>query len=104
MPSAHDCNCFFFHCSNQPLKQAFDIHLQHFLSFSPLALVIEKNKLKFYIFLGGAVSALAYSAHLSRRFSQVQKFSTVLHSGILLDVDKSEYSLREWFEFHEIPG
>ena len=50
------------------------------------------------------MSALAYSAHLSRRFSQVQKFSTVLHSGILLDVDKSEYSLHEWFKFHEIAG
>ena len=71
--------------------------------------MFEKNKLKwtlhqFYIFLGGAVSAFAYSAHLSRRFSQVQKFSTVLHSGILLDVDKSEYSLGEWFKFHEVAG
>ena len=50
------------------------------------------------------MSALAYSAHLSRRFSRVQKFSTVLHSGVLLDVDKSEYSLREWFKFHEVAG
>ena len=53
---------------------------------------------------GGVVAALAYNKYIKKMLPRIPKFTTVLHSGMLFNVQSSRYDLQTFFDLHNIKG
>ncbi|XP_067950769.1 uncharacterized protein [Watersipora subatra] len=73
--------------------------LDHLLLYTSLPLAEE---VVFYGERSGAVSALLYTSTVKRMLPLVSKFTTVLHSGLLLDVSSAYYDFSSLFRLHNI--
>lgn len=57
-----------------------------------------------WLFLGGAVAALAYTNYIKIKLPYIPKFTTVVHDGLLPGTGKLQSIIQPVFDLHNVKG